>query len=232
MQFQAKVHLGLPFKLNVAGMPERERYLRDDWFWMKEPETIAWIDSFEQNTIFWDVGANIGCYSLYAASLGRVAKTYAFEPFFPNFKALQDNIDANGWQKIIKSEQIALSNECGMANFASKSHEIGSSGGQIGDTKQFLPQNAYPVEVTTGDAYALLYGCPNYVKIDVDGQEDRVIAGLQRILADKALKSLLMEYNSPNEGANNYILSRGFVRDAELERLKLRYKDFNRIYRR
>ena len=33
----------------------------------KEPETLEWINSFEyrENSIFWDVGANIGLYSIY-----------------------------------------------------------------------------------------------------------------------------------------------------------------------
>ncbi len=35
-------------------------------FSTKEPETLAWIDSFESDAVFWDVGANIGLYSIYA----------------------------------------------------------------------------------------------------------------------------------------------------------------------
>src|ERR1700740_295171 len=33
----------------------------------KEVDTIQWIDSFENGTVFWDIGANVGVYSLYAA---------------------------------------------------------------------------------------------------------------------------------------------------------------------
>ena len=36
----------------------------------KEPETILWIDDFNKDDVFWDVGANIGPYSLYAAKRG------------------------------------------------------------------------------------------------------------------------------------------------------------------
>jgi len=32
----------------------------------KEPETIAWIDTFEPGETLWDIGANVGVYSLYA----------------------------------------------------------------------------------------------------------------------------------------------------------------------
>ena len=40
-------------------------------FYRKEPETIEWIDSFEfsnKEIIFWDIGANLGLYSIYAAT--------------------------------------------------------------------------------------------------------------------------------------------------------------------
>lgn len=230
MQFQAKVHLELPFKLDLSGMAERERFLRDDWFWVKEPETLKWIESFEKNTIFWDVGANIGVYSLYSAVLCSASMCYAFEPFLPNYERLKRNVEINGFWHSIKTEQIALSDEVGMANFESKSHEIGSSGGQIGNAKDYVPQNAYPVEITTGDAYAELHGVPNYVKIDVDGQEARVLAGMTKILKNRALKSILVEENMP--GINALLLNNNFEPDEDYERIRLRKSDFNRIYRR
>ena len=40
---------------------------RIDTFLTKEPETISWINSFNQEDIFYDVGSNIGLYSCYAA---------------------------------------------------------------------------------------------------------------------------------------------------------------------
>ena len=36
-------------------------------FFSKEPETIEWIDKFEDNSVFYDIGSNIGIYSLYAS---------------------------------------------------------------------------------------------------------------------------------------------------------------------
>ena len=42
-----------------------------DTFYSKEPETLEWIDNFDNDNkdkiIFWDIGANIGLYSIYAA---------------------------------------------------------------------------------------------------------------------------------------------------------------------
>lgn len=39
-------------------------------YFTKEPETIEWIDTFNEGDIFFDIGANIGLYSIYAAKKG------------------------------------------------------------------------------------------------------------------------------------------------------------------
>ena len=60
----------------------------------KEPETIEWIDGFKDGDVFWDVGANIGVYSLYA-SIGRRIEVLAFEPSASNYLLLNRNIEYN-----------------------------------------------------------------------------------------------------------------------------------------
>ena len=45
----------------------------------REPETIAWIDAFEPPAVFWDIGANVGQFALYAALRSGIA-VVAFEP--------------------------------------------------------------------------------------------------------------------------------------------------------
>ena len=52
---------------------------RVDSFFFKEPETLQWIDSFtnKNKIIFWDIGANIGLYSMYAAVKHRNIKIYS-----------------------------------------------------------------------------------------------------------------------------------------------------------
>src|SRR5215510_9943048 len=50
----------------------------------KEPDTIRWIDSFDRSDVFWDVGANVGVFSLYAAR-SRGVRVLAFEPSADNY---------------------------------------------------------------------------------------------------------------------------------------------------
>jgi hypothetical protein len=48
-------------------------------FATKEPETLKWIDEMEANSVFWDIGANVGLYSIYAA-MNKNSKFISFEP--------------------------------------------------------------------------------------------------------------------------------------------------------
>ena len=75
-------------------VPNRLNKYRVDTFSIKEPETLKWIEKFEKNSNFWDVGANIGLYSCYAAKT-RNCNVYAFEPSVFNLEILAKNIDLN-----------------------------------------------------------------------------------------------------------------------------------------
>ena len=63
----------------------------------KEPSTLKWIDSFENinGNIFWDIGANIGLYSIYGAIKNDKIKVIAFEPSTLNLSLLSRNISIN-----------------------------------------------------------------------------------------------------------------------------------------
>ena len=63
----------------------------------KEPVTINWIRSFEKNSIFYDVGANVGMYSIFAAIVSK-CNVYSFEPESNNFQILMENIVTNNWR--------------------------------------------------------------------------------------------------------------------------------------
>ena len=65
-------------------------------FESREPETIDWVEQFQENSIFYDIGANIGTYTLFAAAQhGKKIKTYSFEPNALNFSTLNHNIKLN-----------------------------------------------------------------------------------------------------------------------------------------
>lgn len=70
----------------------------------------------EKNDTVVDIGANIGVFTIYAATRTQ-NKVYAFEPFPINFEALQQNIRANRVNNVIPY-RLAVSDQSGTELFA------------------------------------------------------------------------------------------------------------------
>ena len=114
-----------------------------------------------------DVGANIGNHAVYFAVVRRV-RIHAFEPNPEAREWLRRNADANGAGRIVIHEQ-ALSDEAGRASVIST--------GDLGLT-QTVPDEAGEVEVRRLDDFDFpLKPRIALLKIDVEGAEERVLAG-------------------------------------------------------
>jgi len=73
--------------IRFANVKGKKTYIKNrmDRIMSKEPETITWINSFEKDSVFFDVGANIGIYTLYSAVI-RENTVYSFEPHSASYK--------------------------------------------------------------------------------------------------------------------------------------------------
>jgi len=89
----------------------------------KEPETIEWINGFNKTDVLWDIGANLGVYSLYAARRGL--SVLAFEPSPSNYYLLSRNIEINKMDENISAYCVALNNETKLDSFYMANTELG-----------------------------------------------------------------------------------------------------------
>ena len=94
-------------------VPNNITMWRVNTFFIKEPETLEWINSFEkkENLIFWDIGANIGLYSIYNSLKNPKSTTIAFEPSSSNLRVLTRNISINNFEKNINVVPTPLTNK-------------------------------------------------------------------------------------------------------------------------
>ena len=200
-----------PFKMRVKTAWERYRFLS---FWQKEPETIAWINSFEWGDCFYDIGANIGMYSLYAAYLYPKSIVVAFEPQLSNFGSLIVNQARNQFNNLWPL-LAGVSDRTGFDNFSEKCHEAGSSGGQLGDA-------GYMVHIHALDDFSRMFCPPDHIKIDIDGQEAKVVDGMRGLIADRAFKSCLIEISKGDAGQyiRQFFLNNGYTTDNEFNRME------------
>ena len=212
-----------PFKM--LQNTEKESY-RASTFWSKEPETIAWIFTFDKDGIFWDVGANIGIYSLYHA-FKKNGKAVAFEPFKANYNALCSNISMNGFDENIKAENLALSDTEGVFVFQCDDEDSGASHGELTDEKAEYP---YGVKTIMGDSYAQEHGVPRYIKIDVDGREYDVLCGMEEVLKSPDCRGVLVEINRDKVWIEEMLLDNGFVKDEKFN--NVRHHSLNTIWKK
>ncbi len=169
----------------------------------KEPETISWINEFKDRSIFWDIGANVGLYSIYAASKRKRIKVFSFEPSSSNLRTLSRNISINNLQNKINIVPFALSkNKNKFLLLKESSFNEGGALNSFGvnynfSGKKFFSKNSYNTFGTSLDNLIKLkiLKVPNYIKIDVDGIEDLILAGAKNLLLNKKIKSILIEIN-------------------------------------
>ena len=179
--------------------PSYKTFLRAKRFIKKEPETIDWINSFDENAIFWDVGANIGMFSLYAA-LKKNANVFSFEPSVFNLETLTKNIQLNNLSDQITLIPNPISDKSGPSMMKYSNLEVG---GALSVFKENFGYDGLPIDycykysvtgITLDEAHkTLLIPLPKYIKIDVDGLEHLILQGSKKVLHN--IDSLLIETN-------------------------------------
>lgn len=168
----------------------------------KEADTIEWIDGFNGTCVFWDVGANVGTYSLYAA-LRPGIKVLAFEPSAFNYYLLNKNIQTNDMEGSVASLCVAFSDSTRLGGFYMENTEFGGALNNFGEAmdwkkEAFDPSYRQGMIGLSIDDFVEKFNppFPDYIKIDVDGIEPKIIAGARKTLSDKRLKSILIELNT------------------------------------
>lgn len=170
----------------------------------KEPLTIDWINTFRSSDIFWDIGANVGVYSLYAAF--RKISVVSFEPSPSNYYLLNKNIEINKLDDRISALCIAFSNQTKLDLFYMANTELAGSQSTFAEAvdwqgKRFEAAFRQSMLGFSIDDFIKHFNppFPNYIKIDVDGAEIKIIKGAKRTLADNRVKSILIELDPKRE---------------------------------
>ena len=177
---------------------------RVDTFYEKEPETLEWIDNFKNGKIiFWDIGANIGLYSIYAAMKHSECEIVSFEPSTNNLRVLSRNISINKLNKKIKILTNPLTNYSNkFLDMNESTFDEGTALNTFGENfdfegKPFYHKMSYKL-LSTSINYLLenkILEIPDYIKIDVDGIEHLILEGASNFLNDKKIKSIQVEIN-------------------------------------
>jgi len=182
--------------------PNRQCLFRQETFSTKEPEMLEWIDKYGGEGALYDIGANIGIYSIYYAKT-QPGNVYSFEPSVFNLRQLGKNISINALSQRITIISNPLSNKTGSATFINSNIEEGGALNAFGvnyghDGKPINNLVEYSVLGFALDDLLQLGALkerPTLIKIDVDGIEHLILSGAAKTLALDSLKSVFIEVN-------------------------------------
>lgn len=185
----------------IFNTPNSHTAWRVNSLFEKEPDTIAWLESFEEHAVLYDIGANVGMYSIYAAIV-RGAKVLAFEPESQNFALLNKNIFSNKLDGLVTAYPVALSSSFEFSSLYLSGFITGGSCHNFGESVDFNDKPfqsdfeqgclAIPLDRLISD---FGFPAPDHIKIDVDGLEHKVIDGAIATI-QSGVKSLLVEVNT------------------------------------
>jgi FkbM family methyltransferase len=162
----------------------------------KEPETIEWLErTFADSSVLYDIGANVGAYSLVAAATGGPgSRVIAIEASPFTFASLCANVLLNDFTGRITPLQLLLTERAGVRSFV-----LGSTiAGEASHPGESAARPGLDLAAVPLDEAVRLFDLPKatHLKIDVDGGEDAVLDGAGDTLRSPTLKHILIEVES------------------------------------
>lgn len=163
----------------------------------KEDNIKEYINELPKGSVFYDLGANLGWFSLHAASIGL--DVYAFEVDENNFKGLSENVELNPDLHNIKIFNIGIADGKKIVDLRMQSNNIGGHHKTLKLTHFSAPDNIISNEIVRQIEVNSLDNIieennipyPNHLKIDIDGSEHAFLMGSPNVL--KQAESMVIE---------------------------------------
>ena len=194
-------------------------HFRSHLFNLKEKEVQIFLEkNLKTKDIFFDVGANIGVFSIFAA-IKRNAKVFAFEPEYSNLNLLKENIIKNNLIDNIIPFSFAIGNECRITQLHIADLTPGSAVSSISMNYLEKTNEGYDVlwkegvmELTLDKIIKDLNIKPKILKIDTDGNEKNVLLGSKDLLNSNELKFIIIEKTKKKE---DFLFCINFLKQLE-----------------
>lgn len=167
-------------------------------FKSENKELRDFLDEIKEDSVVYDVGANTGLYTLFAAKACPDGEMIAFEPYPPNLGLLKQDVARNQLQNV-RVIDMALSDSVGSIEFSQPDEDDVGYGSSSIETNE--SEGTIEVPTTTGDQLIAdgEIPAPNVVKIDVEGSEPLVLEGLETALSASSCRTVYCEVHLPGE---------------------------------
>ncbi len=206
--------------------PTKTASYRAHTLFSKEKETVEWIDEHGgKDKIFFDIGANVGVYSLYYAFVHK-GPVYSFEPSFRNLDLLVRNIRLNNLSDYISVISNPVFNKEIFDKFFQSENIGGLAESTFGENNNKV--NHYKtLSISLNQLIKKnILRKPNLIKIDVDGNEAEVINGATDIIASEECSSILVETRpSSNAVIEKILKEKGYKKKKEINSNQIWFKN-------
>ena len=190
---------GLNFTLSCTNWITHFRWFL---FKTKEPETIYFLDNYlKDGDVYFDIGANVGVFTIYPAKRYHDIQIFAFEPDGSNLALLKENLIENNIEENVLTYGLGISNSVGLSKLHIQDLTPGSA--LQTEDKNIIQTSVtgnFPIVWTEGIFTVTIdYFCkelnviPNVIKIDTDGNESKILMGAKTILKNPELRAIIIE---------------------------------------
>ncbi|MFA1610785.1 FkbM family methyltransferase [Halobellus rubicundus] len=150
------------------------------------------LESLNTDDVFYDIGANVGLHACFASKIINSGSVVAIEPHSKSAQRLNENIGLNNESVIIR--EVGFSSENTSAKLVIPTDQAGSVGDvrpESGNHREKHPE----IQLVRGDDKIIddNLPVPDVLKIDVDGGEYDVLAGLRRTIESGGCQTIFCE---------------------------------------
>lgn len=184
-------------------------YLEGDY---EAPVERILLSNLRPGTVFFDIGAHIGVFSLIAArNLGAHGSVFVFEPDPSNVRRIKEHASRNQLDAI-RIIPKALWSTVGRLRFQRASLQSSMNRGVLAGDGLAVGESTIEVETTTLDAVGREYALPSLIKIDVEGSEAAVLRGGEGIF--RSARPLLVceiHHEQASSDVTGWLRARGYM---------------------
>lgn len=200
------------FCVNMKNDPVQRNHRRGQFYEMSELTRLRTI--FPEGGVFADIGANVGNHTLFAAKYLKASKVIPFEPNPKAFELLIQNVLVNGLADVVDLSMIGV----GVSDEQSGGFAMQDRDRNLGGAKMLEGEG--DLEVHRGDAL-LAEVTPDFIKIDVEGMEMKVLSGLSGVL-ERCRPVMMVEVdNDVEETFLSWVAEQGYAVLSTHQRYRL-----------
>lgn len=145
----------------------------------------------KEDFVVFDIGANIGYYTLiFARLVGHTGKVFAFEPDPGNFALLKKNVEINGYKNVILAQKAVSDKTGNIKLYLSDSNKADHRTFDSDDGRRCIEIESIRLD----DYFSNYEGKVDFIKMDIQGAEGAALQGMSSLMQKNSHVKMMLEF--------------------------------------